>query len=383
VPTLDEVRAKPERIVAGLMTGTSLDGLDLVLCRVAKDAPWRFELLAAASEPYPAELRRSAMAGTALDVLAAARLSRKLGRWYAEACAALVARERTPCDLVGLHGQTVAHEHGLVTVQLGEPGWLAARLGCPVVADFRQQDIVAGGCGAPLVSIVDLWLYSRPDAGTIALNLGGIANLTAVPPTGEPALAPLGLDCGPANMVLDELARRCTGGRLDHDHDGALARRGRVRADLLAELLADPALAQPPPRSLGREQFGAPFVDRLLQRAAPAGEADWHDLFATASAFTVEAVALAIEHFVPRPERYDRLVVGGGGTRNPVLMDGLAQRLSGLAVVPSDRLGLPAGLKEPVAFALLAAARIDRIPGNVPAVTGAARPTLLGRIIEA
>jgi anhydro-N-acetylmuramic acid kinase len=363
------------------MTGTSMDGLDIVFCRVPAGEPGRFELLGATSEPFPPVLRAALLPGGDLTVAAAARAGRELGLWYAATTAALAARLQVAPDLVGVHGQTVYHEHGVTTVQIGEPSFLALRLGCPVVADFRAGDVAAGGCGAPLVPAVDAWLFGAPDRCSVALNLGGIANLTALVPTGD-AVDVLGFDCGPANMVLDEFARRHSAGRRTCDADGALARRGRVRADLLEALLAEPWAARPPPRSLGREQFGGAYVDRLLGLAPPRSEADWCDLFATATELTVRAVADDLARYVAPRAAPTRLIVSGGGARNGFMMERLAAAVRPAAVLTSDALGVPSHLKEAIAFALLAAARIDGIPGNVPAVTGAHRPVLLGKIVE-
>lgn len=379
---LELVRAKDPRIVAGLMTGTSMDGLDLVLVEVPAGIPRRFRLLAEAHEPMPPGLREALGPQGELALAEACRLDRALGLWFADALERLVRTSGLLPDLVGSHGQTVFHEHGVTTCQLGEPGFIAERLRCPVVSDFRRADIAAGGCGAPLVPIVDRWLLERPGQGVLALNLGGIANLTAVPPA-ESGLPVLGFDCGPANMVMDELARRASGGRLACDEDGRMAAAGRVDADLLAELLADPCLAAEPPRSLGREQFGRGFVDAILARAAPRSEQGWCDLLSTAAEFTVQAIARAIARRVPAAWRPALLVASGGGVHNPVLMRRLAAAVAPLPVVASDALGLPAALKEPIAFALLASARIDGIPAGLPEVTGAARAALLGRITEA
>ncbi len=378
---LAEVIECDPRIVAGLMTGTSMDGLDLVILRVPRGVPRRFELLASAHEPMPEALRRALSPQGTLSLAEACRLDRALGIWFADALERLVRASGYRPDLVGSHGQTVHHEHGVATCQLGEPAFLAERLRCPVVSDFRRNDLAARGCGAPLVPVVDRWLLERPGEGVLALNLGGIANLTVLPPA-ECDLPVLGFDCGPGNMVLDELARRASGGRLACDRDGRLAARGRVDPALLAELLAEPCLARDPPLSLGREQFGAAFVDRLVARVRPCEEADWCDLLATAAAFTVEAVAHAVARRVPATYRPARLVVSGGGARNPVLLERLAARLAPLPVVPSDALGLPATLKEAIAFALLASARLDGIPAGLPSVTGAARSVLLGKITE-
>lgn len=372
---LAEIRAMKERLVAGLMTGTSMDGLDMALCRVEAGRPWSFELVAAESAPMPAGLRERLAPQGAMSLSEAARLDCELGIWFADALAPL-AEQWGPLDLIGSHGQTVYHEHGVTTVQLGEPAFMAARFSCPVVSDFRRGDIALGGCGAPLVPAVDRWLFGRGGEPVVALNIGGIANLTAIPAQG-----PLtGFDCGPGNMVMDALARRFTRGRQEADLDGAFAARGRVRAEWLAPLLADPFLAQAPPRSAGREQFGEAFTEGLLARAAPADEVAWHDLFATALAFTVEGIAGSLRRHVPfRPAR---VIASGGGTRNPVLMALLAEALAPVALVTTDALGVPGDHKEAIAFALLAAARIDGLPGNVPEVTGARGPALLGRITE-
>jgi anhydro-N-acetylmuramic acid kinase len=379
---LTEVVARDPRIVAGLMTGTSMDGLDLVILRVPKGVPRRFELLAHAHEPMPTALRSTLEPQGALSLAEACRLDRALGLWFADALERLVRSSGYLPDLVGSHGQTVFHEHGVITCQLGEPAFLAERLRCPVVSDFRRNDVAAGGCGAPLVPVVDRWLLERPGEGVLTLNLGGIANLSVLPPA-ESGLPVLGFDCGPANMVIDELARRASDGRLACDLDGRMAAAGRVDRALLDELLADPRLAREPPLSLGREQFGAAFVEALLVRVRPTDARGWSDLLATATAFTAEAVARAIARRVPEAYRPAVLVASGGGVRNPELMRRLADALAPLPVVPSDVLGLPAGLKEPIAFALLASARLDGIPAGLPEVTGAARPVLLGKITEA
>lgn len=380
---LAEVVAKPERVVAGLMTGTSMDGLDIVLVRVPAGIPRRFDVLASASEPYPADLRHALAPQGCLDVATAARLSRRLGEWYASATARLVASSGVVPDLIGVHGQTLHHEHGVATVQLGEPSFLALELGCPVVADFRAGDVAAGGCGAPLVPVVDLWLFGDTGRGLLCLNLGGIANVTAMLP--EPLGAPrtVGFDTGPGNMVLDELARRFTDGALTYDCDGAMALAGRVRPDWLAWALRHPFLALAPPRSAGREDFGADWVSTLLAAARPVTVADRRDLMATAVELTARTVATSVSAHVAPLESFARCLVAGGGTRNPALMAALRRALAPAEVTTSDAAGVPGQLKEAIAFALLASARIDGITANLPTVTGADRAVLLGKIVEA
>ena len=373
----------PVRTVAGLMSGTSMDALDVAICRIAKgDPPRLLEIVATHSEPWPAPVRATLLAAATLPLPALCRLDRELGRTFAAVTAAAAERAGVRLDLVGSHGQTVHHEHKLTTLQIGEPGFLAATLGCPIVADFRRQDIVAGGCGAPLVSICDIWLLARDEGPILALNLGGIANVTAVPRHGDTVSPVIGFDCGPASMVLDELARLATAGRLDHDHDGELAARGRVDQALLADLLADPVFAQPPPRSLGREQFGAPFTQALKARQQPRSMQDWCDLLATATAFTAAAVTQSCRRWATGLGPPVELVASGGGVRNPTLMRALGDAMAPLPVVTADARGLSAAFKEAIAFALLASARVDNVAGNVPSVTGAVRPVLLGKLVE-
>jgi anhydro-N-acetylmuramic acid kinase len=382
---LDEVRAKPARVVAGLISGTSMDGIDVAVCRVAAGGePRLLEVLGARTVTWDAGLAARLMAaGHAADASELARLNRLVGEAFAAAAAALATELGVRLDLVGSHGQTVAHEHGVATLQIGEAAFLAERLGCPVVSDFRQNDVAAGGCGAPLVPIVDRWLLARPAEAVLALNVGGIANFTAVPPRDGHAAQPLiGFDCGPGNMVLDELARRRSGGSESYDRDGRLAAAGTVDAALLAALLADPALAAPPPRSLGREQYGAPFCDDLLRRHPPAGEQGWRDLFATLTELTARAAADSYRRYVAPALPVAVVVVSGGGARNGELMRRLSLAFAPVAAVASDACGVSADHKEAVAFALLASARVDGVPANLPEVTGARRRVPLGKLTE-
>lgn len=378
---LDEVRSLAVREVAGLMTGTSMDGLDVALCRLTVGDPLEVELVAFETVPMPTPLRASLQADQLQDIAAVARANQALGGFFADALAAVLARRPRRLHLIGSHGQTVYHEHGRTTLQLGDPSPLALRFGCPVVHDFRMSDIAAGGCGAPLVPYVDHRLLGGRGEGLLAVNIGGIANLTALPRGARPDQIQ-GFDCGPGNMLLDELARRYSHGRLAADLDGALAAAGTVQPALLDGLLGHPFFAASPPKSAGREQFGPAFVDALLAKVAPATPAAWHDLFATCAELTAVGIADGYRRYVAPAGTIDRVVVSGGGARNPELMRRLRTRLQPLPVAPSDGVGLPVDAKEAIAFAVLASDRIDQRPCNLPAVTGAARPVLLGKITE-
>jgi anhydro-N-acetylmuramic acid kinase len=380
VISFSEVTNLAVRNVAGLMTGTSMDGLDVALCRITS-APMGFELLAFETVPMPVELRRSLAAERLADVGAVARANMALGHYFADALADVLARHPVTLHLIGSHGQTVYHEHGLTTLQLGDPTPLAARFGCPVVHDFRVNDIVAGGAGAPLVPYIDHRLLANQGEALLAVNIGGIANLTALPRDGDPDQV-LGMDCGPGNMILDQLVEAYSGGRQSFDVDGRLAARGRP-LPLLGELQQHPFFHRPPPKSAGREQFGPAFVKGLLDRAQPDGEQAWCDLLATAAELTAYGIETAYRRHVAPKVPVDAVVVSGGGARNPALMTRLAGRFAPIPVRRSDDHGLPIDAKEAIAFAILASERVDRRPGNMPSVTGAARYAMLGKITEA
>jgi anhydro-N-acetylmuramic acid kinase len=379
---LAEVQAKPERLVAGLISGTSMDGIDVAICRVAAGEPRLLAVLGARTVPWQADVAGRLRRAHAAEALELARLNRVVGETFAAAAHDLAAELGVALDLVGSHGQTIAHDHGVTTLQIGEAGLIAERLGCPVVADFRQNDIAAGGCGAPLVPIVDRWLLARPGEAVLALNIGGISNLAALPPAEDREAPVIGFDCGPGNMVLDELARRRSGGAASCDRDGAWAAAGEVDSALLDELLAAPCLSASPPRSLGSEQYGADFCDALLARTAPRSDQAWCDLFATLTELTVRAVAEAYRRHVAARRPVAAVIVSGGGARNPAMLRRLGNAMAPVPVTVSDAVGLSADFKEAIAFALLASARIDGVPGNVPEVTGARRRVLLGKITE-
>ncbi|MEM7022150.1 MAG: anhydro-N-acetylmuramic acid kinase, partial [Pseudomonadota bacterium] len=374
-----QVVALPVRNVAGLMTGTSMDGLDIAICRIRSD-PLGFELLAFETVPMQAELRRSLSADALADVGAIARANMALGHYYAEALGDLLARHPIELHLIGSHGQTVYHEHRVTTLQLGEPAPLAARFACPVVHDFRANDIVAGGAGAPLVPYVDYRLLAGHGEALLAVNIGGIANFTALPKDG-PIDQVLGMDCGPGNMIMDQLVETFTVGRETFDRDGAMAARGRPLA-LLEELAQHPFFTQAPPKSAGREQFGPDYVRDLVERVSPRDEQAWCDLLAAAVELTAFGIETAYRRYVAPGSPVDAVVVAGGGARNPTLMARLAERFAPVPVRRSDQHGLPADAKEAIAFAILASERVDGRPTNVPSVTGAKGQVLLGKITE-
>ncbi|HZD05437.1 MAG TPA: anhydro-N-acetylmuramic acid kinase [Longimicrobiales bacterium] len=378
-------------IVLGLMSGTSMDGVDAALLELRGDDPAALEwtLLAFRSLPYDRGRRarlRSTVDGGGPEALCV--LDADLGEWLAEAALALLDGSGVaPGDVaaVGSHGHTVWHRppgdgRRGATLQLGDPATLAARTGIPVVSDFRAADVAAGGHGAPLVPWPDRALFALPDRSRALQNLGGVGNVTWLPPRGADA-EPVAFDTGPGNGLLDAAARFGTAGRLEMDVDGALAAAGTPDPELLAGLLAHPFLAEPPPRSTGREVFGPALVRDLAQGrglepdATPEG---WRDLLATLVHFTARTVADAYGRWL-EPLGVDEVVLTGGGARNPGLVRLLREELAPLPVLTgADALGMDPDAREAAAFAVLAWAHLRGIPANIPGATGASGPRVLG-----
>jgi len=351
--------------VAGVMSGTSLDGIDVAVVEIRGR---RIRTVGFQSTPYP-ETTRAALLGH-LDTASISRLNFFLGELYARAVRKAV-RRFGPIALIGCHGQTIYHEGGHHTLQIGEPAVVAEALGVPVVSNFRARDIAAGGEGAPLVPYVDYLLFRHPRRARIALNIGGIANITLIPPAAGPRDV-IAFDTGPGNMVIDALAREYTRGRLNYDRDAKIASSGRLSPKLLDELLADPYYRRKPPKSAGREQYGAEFVARLKRSKLPL-----RSLIATATVLTAATIAHAVRQTGTAPAD---LIVSGGGVHNPLIMGYLAAFLPGASVASSARFGIDPDAKEAIAFAILAHETWRRRRANLPSATGARRAVLLGDI---
>jgi len=360
----------------GIMSGTSLDGIDVARCVLTpRGEGYDVRIERARTTPFAPELAariRAALPPHAPAPRETALLDRDLGIAFGEAARAVSGGE--PIDLVGCHGLTLYHDGVAgVSVQIGDPYVVRELTDATVVYDFRRADCARGGTGAPLVPLVDALLF-RSDRETVALNLGGIANLTIVPALGEDAPV-RGWDAGPGNMLLDAFVRARTGGAEVRDTDGAFAHAGRADPDALAALLADPYLALAPPKSTGRERYGDPF---LADRGARLAELSLVDGCATLSAFTAEAVARDMRRYAPGARR---LIASGGGARNATLLALLRERLPFCDVLLSDAFGIDADFKEALAFAILACETLRERPGALPAVTGAASAAVLGAIV--
>ena len=388
------VRDYPRRrdaLVIGVMTGTSADAVDTALVRFeGAGAEARPRLIAYRETALDQALRREVLEVAAIASIEPERLMRldlALGELYAASVLellAVAAVDPLTVSAIGLHGQTIRHvpraEGGgqAMSWQLGSAPVVAARTGMLVVSDFRGGDLAAGGEGAPLVPIVDWWMFRSAEESRVLLNLGGMANLTWLPRDGglESVLA---FDTGPGNAVIDALAGEFTHGAQRYDEGGRLAAAGRVHEGLLAELLADEYFARTPPRSTGRERFGAAYAMELLDRAHALGLPD-ADAIATATELTAASVGAALTRFVAPRGAVDAVYGSGGGMKNPALVAALARRVAPATLAAVDALGLEADGKEALAFACLAHRTLCGAPGNVPSATGAVHPVVLGRI---
>jgi anhydro-N-acetylmuramic acid kinase len=376
-------------IVAGVMSGTSADGIDVAVVRVlGRGFRTRFELLHHQAFPYPPRVRRAVLAmmnASKASVADLARLNFLLGDLYAVAVRASAKHAHLAVDLVGCHGQTIYHQgtaraylgrNVACTWQTGEGAVIAARMGVPVVSDFRPADMAAGGAGAPLVPFLDYLIYRHRRRGRIVQNIGGIANLTAIPAKAAPEQV-IAFDTGPGNMVIDAVTERLFA--RPFDRHGRIAARGRVLDVVVSELMRQPFFRRPPPKTAGREEFGREFVAGFLRRCQRARK---EDVVATATALTAYSIADAVRAFVAPAgdKRFREMIVSGGGAKNVTLMSMLAAELTGLKLRTSDEFGLPSEAKEAVAFAILAYQTWRRVPSNIPAATGAERPAVLGKI---
>jgi anhydro-N-acetylmuramic acid kinase len=391
-------------IVAGVMSGTSADGINVALVRIddrsepdarsqrqpsrGRGRP-RHTFLAHDEYPFSAPVRRAIlnmMNAHSTGVADLARLNFLLGELYAEAVAKTARKHRVKLDLVGCHGQTLYHQGTAapflgrkiaVTWQTGEGAVIAARLGVSVVSDFRPADMAAGGKGAPLVPFFDFLFYRDARVGRIAQNIGGIANLTAIPAGARPEQV-IAFDTGPGNMVIDAVVEKLFGRR--YDGDGKIGATGRVLDGVAGQLMRAPFFAKKPPRTAGREEFGSEYVSRFLRLCRGADKAD---VVATATTLTARSIADALQRFVVRKQaRYQEMIVSGGGAKNPTLMAMLRNQIAplGIALRYSDEFGIPSEAKEAVAFAVLAFETWYQRPSNVPSATGAKRAAILGKI---
>lgn len=382
--------------VAGMMSGTSADGIDVALVRVApRRGGLAMEMLAHRAFPFPRPLRTAilgAMNAASISTAELARLNWRLGLAYADALRETMRDTGIRPDLAGCHGQTIYHQgtpapyagrRFACTWQLGEPALIAAACGVPVVSNFRPMDMALGGQGAPLVPLFDYVYFAHPKRARVLQNIGGIGNLTVIP-AGAPQEKVIAFDTGPGNMIIDALMQKLFG--KPYDKNGRIAARGTPLPEVLVPLLKESFFRQKPPKSAGREQFGAEYAARVLAACRKVSRKP-EDAIATATALTVESIWHAFHRWVnplTKPAAVD-FIVSGGGAHNRYLLKALNTPLRNYncTLITSEALGLPASMKEAAAFALLAYQNWNRRPGNVPSATGASRPAILGQITYA
>jgi anhydro-N-acetylmuramic acid kinase len=381
-------------LVMGMMSGTSADGIDVVLARISGAPPnLNAKLLRHTSVKFPPALRKEILRVAEQQPITAGALSQlnfRLGELFAAAALTACRDLRVSSSkvhLIGSHGQTIFHQGRPVsffgaltasTLQIGEPSVIAARTGITTVGDFRPADMALGGQGAPLVPYADYLLYRHEKLGRVSLNLGGIANITVLPRAAKPRQV-FAFDTGPANMLIDALVSHFTHGRLRFDQNAQLASQGRNIPALVDALMRDPYLKLAPPKSTGREYYGHAYLKKILAfgrryRAKP------NDLIRAATIFTALSVVDALNRFVLPKTKIQQLIVSGGGAHNPLILAQLAAALPGIEVLPSSRLGIPEDAKESFAFALLAYETFHRRPANLPSATGARGPANLGKV---
>ena len=394
-------------LVAGLMSGTSADGIDVALVEIT-GLEWqtRIRVRAIHFVPYPPAVRRRILkiaGGSSLPASEISQMNCLLGELFARACLKACRQAGIPkkrLGLIGSHGQTVYHQNEVSrycempvrsTFQIGEPAVIAERTGVTTIGDFRTADVAAGGRGAPLVPYLDYRLYRHPRRGRVVINIGGIANLTAIPAGGTPEEV-IAFDTGPGNMLLDALAELATKGKQHYDAAGKLAAQGTISETLVRRLLRRAYFRLPPPKTTGREQFGRDYLKRFLATGKFNSSRNRRkDALATATALTAESIARSVKKFVlPKFPVHD-CIVSGGGVKNLFLMKELRRRLSAgqekgsaeLRVFTSDSTGIPSGGKEAIAFAVLAYHTLNRRPSSLRAATGARHPAILGKVAYA
>ena len=390
-PLLEKIE-KPSRYVIGIMSGTSADGVDAALCRITgHGTASNIEQLAFHFEPFPPAVRDEILrlaGGKTAEAQDFCKMNFLLGQLYVDAAMNLceeygIAPEQI--DLIGSHGQTFWHipqdEPYLgytfkSTLQLGECAVLAETFHCPVIGDFRVRDVAAGGLGAPLVPYSEFLIYRSEEQCVALQNIGGIGNITCLPPdcTMDQVLA---FDTGPGNMVMDAVYSRLTNGTESYDGNGRFAARGKINRELLLDLMDDAYILRKPPKTTGREYYGAPYVDRVMAAAAEK-KIEEHDLMATVTAFTAESIAYSVRSFLPcRPQK---LIIGGGGSMNSTLVENIRQALPDCNVLTNEDIGFDSNAKEAVAFAVLANEALFAGTNSMPSVTGASHPVVMGKI---
>jgi len=363
--------------ILGLMTGSSADGLDLCLVEfTGHDPNPAYRVCYSRGIKYPKKFSTAFASPLQLDDGSVAKLDHSLGIWLAD----VIAKLNLSFDVIASHGQTIKHQPPNFTLQIGDPSFMATRFGVPVVYDFRSADLKEGGQGAPLIPIVDEFLFRQEESDILCLNIGGIANLTVIPSlaSGQSITA---WDTGPGNTLMDKAVRHYTGNRLAYDPDGSFGAKGKLNLNLLEFLLEHEFYALTPPRSAGQEQFGNDYFKQILNKYYPAADQEFYDLIFTLTVLTAKAISRSVKD-ICNIHTPSMIHASGGGVHNKTLMDLLAEELDELRIKPVDVSGVTADNKEAFGFAYIAYRSLNNMPGNLSSVTGARREVVLGKIFN-
>ncbi|MDO9548008.1 MAG: anhydro-N-acetylmuramic acid kinase [Candidatus Marinimicrobia bacterium] len=383
MPSIWELHQKTRLKILGLMSGTSMDGLDVCLTDISRNKnEIEVHIVKYSEYKYDAEFKKLLSRIPKGTTETVCRMNFIIANTYVE----LIRRffdehgiSVDDIDLIGSHGQTVWHDHRHSTLQIGEAAVLAEAFKIPVVSDFRVRDVAAGGSGAPLAPFVDYLLFKKIHKNLMILNIGGIANFTFIPASAKTTDDIYALDTGPGNSLIDISAELFSGGTQTFDQDGKIAQSGTIRQDILNYLMERPYIGAKMPKSTGREIFGRNVIEDIISKFK-LNSTDYGDLTATVTRFTVEAIFYNYQQFFANNFSIDEIIVSGGGADNPVIINHLETLFADVPIKRSDDYGITGDAKEALAFAVLAAATIWEIPGNVPNVTGARRPVVLGKI---
>lgn len=392
---LIRVLKKDIKLVVGLMSGTSVDGVDAALVKIhGNGMDTKTEMIAFKNYPYDEQVRKRIfelfVPGTS-TVDKICHMNFLLGEIFARAALDIIAEAGyTPedIDIIGSHGQTIYHMPNPIddsgynvrsTLQIGESAVIAERTGIITVDDFRVRDMAAGGQGAPLVPYTEYMIYRDKNKNIALQNIGGISNVTVIPVNCSMDEV-FAFDNGPGNMVIDEVVKRITNGNQNYDKDGQMAGKGTINGMLLDYLMDDKYFRLPLPKTTGREYFGSAYVDRLMNRARELN-IEREDLVATVTALTAKSIADSYKYYILDKYRLDRVIIGGGGSYNKTLLKFIKGYLKNIEVITQENLGFSSDAKEAVAFAILANEAINGYANNIPKVTGAKRPVVMGKIV--
>jgi anhydro-N-acetylmuramic acid kinase len=374
---INELLQKEQLRIMGLMTGTSADELDMCLVKFSgKDKYPKFKIISSKNIKMPSKLSERFKNPQDLSGSEVASLHFELGRFISDQ----IKNEKKQIDLVASHGQTLFHDPPNYTFQIGEPSYIVNELNIPVIYDFRTMDVVNGGQGAPLIPIVDEYLFTDNDDTVATLNLGGIANITIIPPKNS-SKSTIAWDTGPANMLIDKAVLAFTSNKEKYDKDGKYALQGKMNNKLLEWLMNNEYFNRKLPKSTGQEEFGRTYFNKIIKKFQPQTKDEWLSLITTLTLFTVKSISVEFNRESEKYSKVKTMYMSGGGSNNNFIVENLRKELSDINIKILSEKSITADNKEAFGFAYLGYLFIRRIPGNVPSVTGAKKESVLGKIV--